>query len=81
MAEAEGAGAAKGRERLRGDGTELSWLMRTTYIANGNHERRQQKAAGKAIRDDTEELSHEAQIAAVEVLRPIPVPVLRMVNL
>lgn len=70
VVQTEGTGAAKGRERLRGDGTELSWLMRTTYIANEMQERRQQKVAEKANGNDHDVLStdRESQLAAVEVI-------------
>ncbi len=38
-------GAAPARERLRGQATELNWLMRTTYIAHDH-------APGKARQRD-----------------------------
>lgn len=65
----EGPGAVKRRERLRGEGAELSWLMRTTYIANDMEERRQQKNAEKSGTADTEgeTFDRDAQIATIEV--------------
>lgn len=41
-------GAAPARERLRGQATELNWLMRTTYIAHDHApgKSRQKDAAG-----------------------------------
>lgn len=65
----EGPGAVKRRERLRGEGAELSWLMRTTYIANDMEERRQQKNAEKsgAAGIEGEAFDRDAQIATIEV--------------
>ncbi|EIE25956.1 hypothetical protein COCSUDRAFT_64915 [Coccomyxa subellipsoidea C-169] len=64
----EGPGATKRRERLRGEGTELSWLMRTTYIANDMEERRQQRSAEKSgvAATEDEAIDRDAQIAAIE---------------
>ncbi|CAL8470183.1 g9725 [Coccomyxa elongata] len=64
----EGPGAVKRRERLRGEGAELSWLMRTTYIANDMEERRQQKNAEKSGAADIEgeAFDRDAQIATIE---------------
>ncbi|BDA44202.1 RNA polymerase II-associated factor 1 homolog [Coccomyxa sp. Obi] len=64
----EGPGAVKRRERLRGEGAELSWLMRTTYIANDMEERRQQKNAEKsgAAHTEGEAFDRDAQIATIE---------------
>jgi hypothetical protein len=66
----EGSGAVKTRERLRGEGAELSWLMRTTYIANEMEERRQQRSAEKPGTADGQGdfIDRDAQIAAIEVL-------------
>ncbi len=40
-----GPASAKTRERARGARAEVSWLMRTTYIANDTAERRAQQGA------------------------------------
>ena len=64
-----GPSPGKTRERLRGEGTELSWLMRTTYIApDVNTERKQAAAAATPTGDaDLGTADLDAQIAEIEV--------------
>ena len=62
----------KAGERLRGEGTELNWLMRTTYIApDMGGERKQQKSAAASVGEDAVVgvADRDAQIAEIEVHR------------
>ena len=57
----------KGRERLRGEGTELSWLMRTTYIANELQERKQKKEIAAKEEEEDDFHDRDSQIISIEV--------------
>ena len=61
--------SVKARDRLRGNDTELSWLMRTSYISNETDARRQ-AVAPRAKASEAEDQSldgDEAHLEAAEV--------------
>ena len=70
-----GTGPGKARERLRGEGAELSWLMRTTYIAAEANAERKQAAADADVADPAAPgVDLDAQIAEIEVRSASAVP-------